>query len=755
MKQFIRYGALLATTVYLVGCGGGSGSNNTQPESNAKTIVKIGNETPFNFASAIVQSSTGTVYYEGAFNCAKSDTNCYLNLMQDINESVTILFKDSNGRVVEAVIVADAPGTYISLYPNGFSTGFYLVTRLAEELKASNDLSWLAVNDRVQTFFTNYDSPDGTLDPYEEVGDYYTSQLIKGVASESAFIAAFKQRLLNWDIAEASELPVPGAQFANLYDRILAFFRARDTGLINYAVAQEAGCGAGLSTFLNFAENLASIIPVVGDAVSGAAAIGNSYCDGTDAKLDQIMSQLNNLQDSVNNVDRNVGAIASFLSDAAANAKTTELQKLATDVKNLSAQYKRFLMSKGAKTLQEYFTHKGGWDAAIKDGGSALDNLLGAAYKDRNSSNLFPKISHTTDLAEFDTYLNALNLRCKTPPTTSNDNFVLTRQQCNNIIQANSGRLVAAQGMLLPIVKDVYSVLNTYKAQAELTYLLPSEIHDYASAYTDIRTAFNQQQTNMVNSYKSRIGSLGYFNAFEGLNAELLDHLAGRQCEQSGRDRVKGPAIVGWYQLSSNKTDQYIETNCKMGTASQRIKARYYYAAQNGSGSNVNANDVANVLGVPVAFEYIRNAQPLFNSDANDSLHSLESSYGIQEIAIEASQLIKVGTGRDNVIIAYDNLGLKKVSDGNWTEESRDALYYGLIKLQNNSYYTAVRLGRTIFPNSFWLGCVAANCRVDPRTGEWLIFNDGKSDRETLDFTYANKQDPEGRNVYRLAPAGK
>lgn len=753
MKKLIQLSVVMASAIYLTACGGGGSSNNSQPSSDAKTVMKIGNDSPFDYASLVVQSANGTVFYDGQFKCVKTDTHCYLNLTQDINESVTLLFKDPAGKLVSAVVLADVPGTYISLYPSAASTGFYLMSRLARDLKASNNLSWENVNDRVQNFFTNYDSPDGTLDPYEEVGEYYASQLIKGVGSEAAFLSAFEQRLLKWDVALNEELPTNGAQYTNLYQRILAYFKPRQLDLISSAYAQESSCSSMLSTFLTFSENLAGAVPIVGDVVAGAAAIGNSYCDNTDAKLDKIMSQLNDLQNSVDAVDRNVSAIGRFLYDQAANDKTMQFQKHAKAVMDRKSQYDRFLINNNVSSLQDYFAKKGGWDAAIAAGSSALDDLLGTAYKNSSTSNLFEKTLDATRYADFQSYLSALVARCAKQPTSTDENFVMTRQQCNNIIQANSGRLIAAQGMLLPIVKDVYAVLNAYKEKAQNTYQLPTELKSYASAYADIKDAFSRQQTVMVNDYKNKIGEPGYFNAFEGLNAELINSLVSRQCNQSGSGRSNGPAIIGWYQPDTNPKNNYIVTDCKMGSSPDRIVARYYYNDQ----GSVNANDVANVLGVPVAYHYVSSDLDLYDSEESVTRESYDqSSY----YDIEAPSLIAAGEGNGPVIKPVGAASLYS-KNGVWIGvplatyrpvwivfKSKDASYHLVAKFALWVGYQRINWSK--------LSCVAAPCLADRDTKEWLIFHDATPElRETLDLRDTGKRDSLGAPILRLAPVNQ
>jgi hypothetical protein len=752
MKKLTTYTAVIASVIYLAGCGGG-GSNSSQPAADAKTVIKVGNQSAFDFASVSIQNQNGATLYDSQFKCVSQDTNCYINLNQDYNESVTLLFKDASGKLVRAVVVANSPNTYISLYPDATSTGFYLVNRLNKDVVANNGISWEQLNLRIATFFTNYDSPDGTVDNFEEVGLYYSSQLAKGVASEDVFLTAFKQRLLNWDVAQNNELPVAKADLASLYQRFTAFLKSDENPLIPPAYAQETTCGSGLQGFLTITENLASIIPIVGDGIAGVAGIGSSYCDGTDAKLDQIMNQLNQLQDSVNAVDRNLSQLTRFLTDQAANQKTVDFQKLADEAKNLNAQYKRFMLDNNVKTLEEFFVKKGGWEQAISSGGTALQAILRAPYKDSAAGGIYTKTLNTTQYADFNTYLEALKNRCGTLPTSSDENFIVTRQQCNNIILSNSGMLVAAQGLTLPIYKDVYATLNAYKEQAKNSYLLPNGLTSFATAYAEVKESFAKQQSDMVRDYKAKIGTTGYFNAFEGLNSSLISSLVNRECMQSGRDRGDGPAIVGWFAPSTIGKENYIETVCKVGSNSQRIKARYYY---NDQGSVVNANDVANVLGVPVAYDYVKNDWPLYNSNAN--IGSERFTY-LSQIHIEAEGMFSYGEGT-NSIINQGSVEMKKIYSSPATydyplsavrnsiyvtfpskDQSAGKIYYHVAKFSFREQRHSVPLVEVYS----YLACVAAPCRVDPNTDQWLIFAD---DNETLDLWKLSNGN------FRLGPVG-
>jgi hypothetical protein len=751
-------------SVSLLGCGG---SNSSAPNSASNTIVQVSNGSKFNFAHVSIANQDGNSVFTDQFICAPAASDCYVNVAQDINAGYTLLFKDANQRLVSAVVVANSVDGYIALNPNAFSTGFYLMGKLANELASEAQISWDGLNQRTLAFFTNYDSPDGTADPFEEVGDYYYSQLFKGAKSEREFLDAFKLRLLSWDIANNNELPNQASFSAGWYDRFWTLLNKNTFSFVSLAHAQANKCAPALKTFLSLVGNVGKVIPVVGEGVAGAAKLGSSYCDGSGDQLNQIVSQLNDLQNSVDKVASNLGALSAFLFDQAANNKTVEFQKIAQDARALSANYNRFLINNGnVKSLQEYFTKEGGWDRGIQKGGLALTNILNSPYSGVTNKGLYTGIFDTTSFADFNTYLQALKNRCDQLNTSSKDNFIVTRQQCNNIILANSGMLVAAQGIALPIFKDIYTTLNAYQTQAQNTYLLPDGFNSYASAYDDAVQSFANQQSKMIEGYKNAIGSIGFFDAFAGLNTSLVAALTSRQCNQSGTDRSSFPAIIGWYAPTTNAQNNYIETECKVGNISQRVKARYY----NGDQGNVNVNDVVNILGVLVAAAYTDRTSdfpvPLYFSTQGMASRTrwenlASSSDATLSVFLEAPRAHAVGivATPNSIAGGVVSPNLSKNANGFYdlsaTNVTRDNFQYRSVYVlvrSKTDYFRVARLNIE-FNHLFTLGssdCIAAPCRTNPSNKEWLIFTE---DGDTLDFKPTTRSFG-GRKIARLAPVG-
>lgn len=755
--------SFFSTLIALSGCGGSSSSSSSY-DANSQTNVAFANSSKFNYAQVSIVNSAGkeTLFIDN-INCPSGSKNCFINLNTALNAGDSLLFKNASGVMVSAITVAKSSSGYRALSPSAMSTGFYLINRLSSELLSESGIAWNEFNQRTLTFFTNYDSPDGTIDLYEEVGDYYFTRITKAAASERAFLDAFKLRLLNWDVANSNELPNQTSFTAGLYNRFWAFLNKNSFSIVSPAHAQANTCAPGLKVFLSIADNVGSVIPVVGDGISVLTGLASDYCDDTDAKLNKISTQLNNLQNSVESISSKVGKLSAFFSQQEANNKTTEFQQTALDAEDLFNNYQGFLTTNGVRSLQEFFVKQGGWDDGLTKGGARLKYILRQPFKGDTKS-LYISIAETTGFANFNSYLSALKLRCDQLNTSSKDNFITTRQQCNNIILSNSGMLVAAQGLALPIFKDIFTTLATYP-QATNAYVLPSGLTSFASAYKETEAAFSTQQVKMIDDYKGNIGGIGFFNTFAGLDTTLTSNLAKRKCNQSNEaTRKNSPAIIGWYAPTTNDKQNYIETRCNLGSLDEKVKARYYTGDQ---GSGVDANDVANVLGVPVAAYYVNppaageSPPPLYfktlglaNRTRIETLDRTTNPLYLEARTIKAAASFVAPTYMRNDVISPNQL---KVSNINYEVPiTLNSIFYWYVLIPwQSDYYRVARVDiYNVIPVGVTTGaleCIAPPCRVDPATNEWIIFTE---DGGTLDLKPTTRSF-NGRKIATLAPVGQ
>lgn len=731
--------SLLSILIALSGCGGSSSSSYNP---NSQTNVAFANSSKFNYDQVSIVNSGGkeTLLIDG-INCPSGSTSCYANLDTALNAGDSLLFKNSSGVMVAAITAAKSSSGYVALSPSSMSTGFYLVGRLSSELLAESGIAWDEFNQRTLTFFSGYDSPDGSADPYEEVGDYYASRITKTASSEGAFLDTFKTRLLNWDVAASDELPGTQTAVAKFFSKFNPLFAKNSFALISQAHAQEAPCNQILTKFLSIAGAVGKVIPVVGEGVAGAGKLGESYCKGPSADTKLILSQLNNLQNSVEQVSRTIATLSKFVFQEAVNTKTTEFQKLASDARDLDKTYRDFLIRNNSTSLEQFFVNAGGWQAGLTKGGLALQTILSSPYTS-NGTGIYTRITQSTALANFNSYRSALLNSCGQLTVSSTDNFLITRQLCNNAILANSGMLVAAQSISLPIFKDIYATLSKYQADAGNTYLLPSDFASYASAYNDARAKFTAQQVAMISDYAATTGTTvssvggGFFDAFAGLSPTLTSNLVARQCNQSEEPgRSNFPAIVGWYAPgSTDGNGSYIETFCKVPSMAQRIGARYFY---NDQGAGATPSNVANVLGVPIAAIYLENDRPLANSQANISVETIGWN-GSPNLYLDAPSTSVFGYGSPPIAnLLVSPYTFSKSPDGKYINfpflrivwvriPSRDGKNWYVSKIDidhigSNPYFTK-------------LSCLTVPCRVNPSDNNLGLWLEGTTNGLKLDL---------------------
>jgi hypothetical protein len=746
--------SFLPILIALTGCGGSSSSSY---DPNSQTNVALANTSNFNYAQVSIVNSAGkeTLFID-SINCPSGSTSCYVNLNMALNAGDSLLFKNENGVMVAAITASESSSGYTALSPSAMSTGFYLVNRLSSELLAESGKDWDDVNQRTLNFFSNYDSPDGSADPYEEVGDYYASRITRTAASERAFLDTFKSRLLEWEVVDPTVFPGTQTAAANFISKFKTLFANKSFTLIASAYAQDSPCNGALKTFLTIAGAIGKVIPVVGEGIAGAGKLGESYCKGSGADYKAVLSQLNDLQNSINQVSKTIATLSTFIFEAQVNNKIDEFRILATDARNSDKDYREFLINNKSTSLEQFFTNAGGWQAGLTKGGAALDKILSSPHN-ANGTGMYTRITQSTGLANFDSYLSALSNRCRQLTVSSNDNFLITRQRCNNAILANSGNLVAVQTIVLPIFKDIYATLNKYKADAANTYLIPADFTSYASAYNDARNKFTAQQVAMISAYAAATGTTisseggGFFDAFAGLNTTLVGSLAVRQCNQSEEPgRRNSPAIVGWFATDSTADgkNNFIETACRIPSTNQRISARYYYNNNNDGVNGPRLYDVKNILGVPVAAAYVSSSDtwPLDKSLANRS----SETYGYgdsRNVFVEFPSARAIGKFANGDLVSPSITPV-----ANLYTFPQEALY--AIVPSGGKYFHVVRAWLyTVQGGGQLVGsidCLAAPCRVDAG-GEWIIFED---DNKTLDMRDTLRI-KDGRKVLRIGPVGQ
>lgn len=617
------YQHFLAASVAVILTACGSSSNNSaEAPAGTKTSIIITNPGSTYYAQAQLVTDDGGVPYDKAINCGNE--TCYAYLPTDVTQASVLYLKDSSGNIISVFRFPSALNAYNTAYPSDLSTGAYIMHRLAEHDMAKDGLSWDEINLRIATFFSKVESPDGSIDHYEELARYYAKQLKANGLSNQAFMDELRQRLLKWDIASPSEVII--ASNTSVIGRAYAWaknlFNSKHS-VVNpaYAQAVSPNCAPGMFEYLQLTKNLGAKFPVEGEAVSGTQALADTYCSSQfESKSNNLLAQLDTVQASVDDIGSRQGKFTEFLDSM--NQVTAQFQELRTKAQTYNSQYQSFLRANNVASLDAYFKSKGGWNAGIAAGGKALTDILYSPYNP-NGFGMLQWINWATVDPTYKMYLTSITAKCGAMQQNSPANFLMTRQMCNNILLSDAAFLVGVQGGSLPFIQDVYAVLNQYQATVQSNgktvaqdYPFPQGwVTSYATAYTDIKNTFRDQQARMLADITAKvIGNDGYYNTFDALNPQLLASMVEVDCAQVGTDRSGAPAITGIYATTNRTDENYIVTQCngsvwngKNNYVDGRIKARYFYNLdarlspdRRSSVKTKDVNAVGNVLGVLV-----------------------------------------------------------------------------------------------------------------------------------------------------------
>lgn len=744
------YPTLLATTLMasvfgLNGCGDGSSGSHgalTAPPADTKTTIAIGNKSDRTYVRAVLLDKNGHILKEQDIDCKASATNCMVYLHTQVTQSAILLVQDKQRRMIGAyAFPSSGLGSFNNVYPTNQSTGRYLADKLFRDHLSKENISFEEASQRALILFKNYTNTEGNNDPFTSLGDYYLEQTKDSSISENEFLEKLAKRLVNWEVAKPDELPKTKNQSSqSSLNKISLAFNAlinNKSELISLANATTptASCSPALKSFLSISEGLAKAIPTAGSAISGAIGVGTKACAGDPSK--EIMSALTALQTTVTNTNIDLGKLASFTYDKEITDKNNDFLRVFQVANEYTNVYDDFVLKNGK--LKVFFESKGGFNQGLAAGGETVKAIL-------NTATVVNELVNLDKLGSLNSYFQALNNRCAALAPGRNENFLAVRSFCNSSIMSNVAFLGGAQSALLPVLKDVYETLALYESKGENlnNFITPTIVTTYAKGYDEVKTAFEKKQESIIKDIQTHVGVDGFktgtFDLYAGLNDELKRNLVERACSQIGTSTKKLPNIVGWYSPSaSSTTENYIVTECQLVYADlpdhiQLAKARYYYANQ---GANVNANNVANVLGVPVAKHYV------------DKLESINHKWSV-EGNVKASPLFRSpfnqalnnqkGAGQTNGIVPMKDvkpsdyvLHHQQLSDFVATIPGENGTGYTWVSLMDRDRFRYVVLLRMLASTSqvdgykttsrqIAAGCVTYECRVETTNDEWLTF---------------------------------
>lgn len=595
----------LAASFALIGCSGGSGNNNVAP-TNTTTTYNIYNKTQADFKTvSIVDNKTGAVTQTASLNCASQETGCVFHYMGPAFENgETLLFKDGNDQLVSAYVSSLEHLPYEDVIVTPWYTGLYLYKELNKRNATIAAMPQDVIEAKLNTFTLNYDSPDGADDFYEEIAAYYAHKLATPQLTLSTFLDDFAQRLINGEIADASEFNqfIFGASpLRNMKTVIQNVWNGKEP-LLRPAMAEDSGgCPAAVGWFLGVYNAVASGVqnafPLAGTVASSVGSLASSACGSSEPSLADIMNKLNQIQGAIDALRDDLAKLSALVADTNLNEALSRFGKVVTESQTLGGQYSGLLNSSSAKSLLGYVQKTGNGtlgDVLNKYPGGALDELMSSVL---GKQKLVNDIRALTD-EKFKTMLQSIQTKCGN--ITVGD-IVSTRVQCNLVVNESMARLLASQKIALKIANEVYEVADAFPAEAGHRWGYDG---NRAQAFAKLKKQFDDQLLFAKNSYESTIinsdqNQKGYYNAYDGLPSGLAENMKNAICWNYTLDV---PAIGKWIKEKNGNTE-YIETNCHVGSKDRSTAlARYFFKLD---GANVGNADVANVLGVLVEKRYV------------------------------------------------------------------------------------------------------------------------------------------------------
>lgn len=584
MKKYIKMFGALLSALTLVACGGGGSSSGSQGQGTTKFEVE--NNSPYAVSSVQILNNAGEQISSQGFECSAQQT-CELNAT--LNTPGTLLFADQNGAIMGAYILTDAPGGYQFVRTSRYMLGIYAFTELRKRYPENLDTLLI----KIDTFFTNYDSPDRLPDNFQELGSYYRYKMLGTGLSADVFYQDLHTRLEDGEKLEPSLYQASTSAVTSTLARI------NNIQWIALAHASDSlTCPDGLQTGLAIAGEMG------GNWIPGLSAVLNVVNTGCDelssAALDKTLKEIDNklreLKAAMENTDQKVDNLIELLATSTADNAVEKLRNLQTELNSYISAYSTVI--KGYGSFKDYVANQSqpfssGLKVALGKKDINLDKV-------RNLSAQWEILQKMRDVNKT-TFALALENLCD-PSTTSNTvDLVKRRASCNMMIGYYKAMIVSTHVQYLKMFKDVTDTLQTYMTSdqeliktsftAPLTTGMPdSWTQEYDSRYKPTLMAGLQGVASGF-APGSVATTNGFFKMYGGLPDALVNSLKNPVlgCSMFNADKTTTPNIISW--IRNGEEDSYITVNCTMNY--KTWTSRYYYRK--------DGNDVLNMMGVVVS----------------------------------------------------------------------------------------------------------------------------------------------------------
>ena len=580
MIQFVKYIAMalaLASTALLSACGGSG--------KTPAAMIEVNNLSASDFSHLDITTRSGNVVYNGDFVCAAGKT-CQLPLDHKLaSESLTFQFHDKTQKLVAAYGLFRPRDTYNHITTTPVMLGIHLF----DQLRIKNTISAELLSKKLDNYFRNIESPDGTPDFFEELGLHYvgvTDALdATGPTTADKFLSDLYLKLARDDVLPQ---PIGGPTPVKL------------------AQVGASACPEGVGTFMSFMKFVAGLIPVPGVApvVDLTAQVTTDACGSSEtvsklddiaAKLDKMTQLLNQIDVKLDSMDYKMDVITNEIAQADSSRILVGINSTYEKLDTITTQYISLLApmygKSGFQNLASLVDAQGGLGQTMLAENGAVAELLKSLGAQQD---LFTQLADKTNLLQLSSSLATL---CGNPKTMSTEVFN-QRLKCNLVINQVVSRVTAIESMANLMMKDEINTLDqafvraaTLTDQTLFNWLrtnYPVSING-AKSWNEAQPLLSAEMQGGLDGLASAFNNRMYVPT-DGLPVDLLNALVqSASCKLSVGTKTL-PGLTTWYANTPDKKP-YIETQCWDGYAT--IKSRFFYE------ESIN-NNIVNVMGVPV-----------------------------------------------------------------------------------------------------------------------------------------------------------
>lgn len=638
----------------------------------------IYNKSNSTIAKVVILKNNGQTVYNNKFAC-NSNQQCDL-IVKNINLTTKLTFKfyDSKKQLVSAYLMNDKPGTLNSMIIDDKWLGLYAFNQMVSVTKKDPQV----LNTKLTQFFNGYNSPDGTVDIFEELGLYFIAQ--NGGTNENLFYTTLNKRLDNNQF-----LAKPQTQKKAIKKAAYKSLGATNAPAVGGALTAQPAttpdnslCSVeGLQTTFNIIGTLSSFIPIIGDGIGAVFDIGDqiysSSCSGkenakNDANAKWIGDKFAEIDDKLKKFNQELNELKYTVDALGHYVDTIDSQNTLIDLNEnygrLTTDYFITYASLSSNTsLVDYVTKNGGLKKSMSKS-VQLQKLISSIPSQLNN---FEYLLSNEQISKMESSLDNV---CKDSAKITGD-AIATRIGCNIVVTKVVATIDSSAIRTKAMLNDEITVITDALKSGDIDEAWLKENATSTLETTKHNFSWNEalEKSNKVIDEKIKfvndtlVGADGskLYQPLRGFSPQQQkEMISDLNCASDSNPNL--PAILEWHSYNVSATDKpYAVTLCNSqdrNNVTRKVKSRFYYQEK----FPFNYTRAVNVMGVLV---------PISSVSKGSSLPMSEKYGGenpnIRMITPKSLDLYSgdpVFNSLNYIINPYNNGFVTRYGDADWNE---------------------------------------------------------------------------------------